>query len=148
MLLGTDLQVGTQTAYAREICKFEANYTQYGPPGRPHVHRDYPARMYKPSRSASGGPPVFEGQDADDERDRERLERLGFVYGGQGAALEALEAREFEIAELAANRAFNDQRMSPKAQAEADAADARTMQHLAEIPETPKRAPGRPRKEE
>jgi len=149
MLLGTDLQVGTNTAYAKEICRFEANYTQYGPPGRPHVHRDYPARMYKASRPSSGGAPLFEGQDAGDERERESLERIGFVYGGQGAALAALEAVEFEIAELAANRNFNDRAMSAKARAEAEAADSRTIQHLAEIPETPiKRGPGRPRKEE
>jgi hypothetical protein len=134
MLLSTDIQVGTNTAYAKEITKHEANFTQYGPPGRPHVHRDYPARMYKPSRPKMGGPCVFEGADAENEAQREQLERIGFVYGGQGAALAALEAREFEIAELAANRAIGDMRLSPKAQAEADAVDVTTIQHLGEIP--------------
>lgn len=135
MILGTDLNVGQGTAYAQEIRKWEANYTQYGPPGRPHVHRDYPARMYRPSRAPQGGPALFEGADASDDRERERLERVGFVYGGQGAALAALEKREFEIAELAANRALTDQRMSAKAQAEADTVDMRTIQHLGAIPE-------------
>lgn len=135
MILGTDLIVGPQTAYAQEIVKWEANYTQYGAPGRPHVHRDYPARMYKPSRPPQGGPAVFEGATAADERERERLERVGFVYGGQGAALAALAAREFELAEVAANRALNDSRMSAKAQAEAEAVDAGTIQHLGAIPE-------------
>jgi hypothetical protein len=91
--------------------------------------------MYKASRPPMGGPAVFEGQTADDERDRERLERSGFVYGGQGAALEALDAREFELAELAANRVIPEQRMSPKAQAEAEAVDLTTIQHLGAIPE-------------
>lgn len=135
MILGTDLQVGTGTAYAQEIRKWEANFTQYGPPGRPHVHRDYPARMYKPSRPPQGGPAVFEGADAADDRERERLERVGFVYGGQGAALAALDAREFEIAELAANRALTDRKMTAKAQEEADAVDVTTIQHLGAIPE-------------
>lgn len=134
MLLGTDIVIGPNTAYAQEIRKWEANFTQYGPPGRPYVHRDYPARMYRPSRPPQGGPAVFEGADAADERERERLERVGFVYGGQGAALEALEAREFEIAELAANRALGDRKMSAKAQAEADKVDTGTIQHLGAIP--------------
>jgi hypothetical protein len=149
MLLGKDLQVGQNTAYARELVKWEANFTQYGPPGRPFVHRDYPARMYKPSRSPQGGPPLFEGADAADEHERASLERLGFVYGGQGAALAALEAREFEIAELAANRNYNDQAMSAKARAEVEPLERSTIQHLAEIPETPiRRGPGRPRKDD
>jgi hypothetical protein len=135
MLLGTDLQVGQNTAYAQELRKWEANYTQYGPPGRPHVHRDYPARMYQASRPPQGGPAVFEGVTAEDERDRERLERIGFVYGGQGKALEALEAREFELAELAANRALTDRKMTAKAQAEAEKVDVATIKHLGAIPE-------------
>jgi hypothetical protein len=134
VILSTDIQIGTNTAYARELTKHEANFTQYGPPGRPYVYREYPAMMYKPSRPKMGGPPIFEGQTAENEQQREQLERVGFVYGGQGAALAALEAREFEIAELAANRTTTDIKMSAKAQAEMDAVDMTTIQHLGEIP--------------
>jgi hypothetical protein len=134
MIVSTDIQIGTNTGYAKEITKHEANYTQYGPPGRPYVFREYPARMYKPSRPKTGGPALFEAADAENESQREQLERIGFVYGGQGAALAALEAREFEIAELAANRTTHDLRMTPKAQAEAEAVDLSTIQHLGEIP--------------
>jgi hypothetical protein len=146
MLLGTDINVGPNTAYAKEIAKWNAHHTQYGPPGRPHVHRDYPARMYKPSRPPQGGPAVFEGATANDEREREQLEAVGFVYGGQGAALEALEKREFELAELAANRPIADRGMSAKAHAESDAVENSTIQHLGSIPEAhPKTGERRPR---
>lgn len=134
MILGTDIQVGTNTAYAKELTKHEAHHTQYGPPGRPYVFREYPARMYKAARPPMGGPAVFEALTAETEREREAYERLGFVCGGQGVALEALEAREFELAELAANRTTTDVKMSAKAQAEAEAVDVSTIQHLGAIP--------------
>lgn len=135
MLLSNEIQVGANTAYASELRKHEANFTQYGPPGRPYVYRDYPARMYKASRPPQGGPAVFEGQTAETEHERASLEAVGFVFGGQGAALAALEAREFEMAELAANRTIGDLKMTPRAQAEAEAVDVTTIQHLGAIPE-------------
>lgn len=137
MQLSHALQVGQGTEYAKELCKWEANYTQYGPPGRPYEYRAYPSAMYKAKRPAKGGDPLFDFASAEDERDRERLERVGYVYGGKAAALAALERQEFEIAELAANRHLTDRRMGEQARAEAAAADEATIQHLAAIPETP-----------
>lgn len=136
-LLSHDLQVGTGTAYAKEIRKWEAGYTQYGPPGRPFVHRDYPMMLYRASRPAAGGDAVFVHQEAEDETRRASLEQLGFVAGGPAAALEALERQEFAYAELAANRAFSDRKMSPEAQREADAKDSATIRHQPELPADP-----------
>lgn len=138
MLISTDVNIGPQTAYAKEICKHEAHHTQYGPPGRPYVYREYPHRMYKPKRVDGGV--TFEAQDADDESQRERLERQGFFFGGQGAALEALEKQEYEMAELAANRVIPEQRMSDKARAEAAAVDESTIRHLPVISEANKKS--------
>jgi hypothetical protein len=128
------------------MCKWEAHYTQYGPPGRPFEYHEYPARMYRPSRDTATGRVSYEAQNAGTDTERESLERQGYVYGGQGEALKALEAREFEIAELAASRAYTDRKMSPEARAEADRADRSTSQHLAEIPVTPTKRRGRPAK--
>lgn len=144
-MLSQAITFSPQSEYAKEMAKWEAHHTQYGPPGRPYVFREYPAMLYKPTRDAMGKV-SFESRLANDENERADLERLGFVHGGQGKALEALEAREFEVAELAANRAFNDRKLSPEAQAEAARIDASTSQHLAEIPEAPVKRRGRPRK--
>lgn len=138
MLISTDVNIGPQTAYAKELCKHEAHHTQYGPPGRPYVYRDYPHMMYRPKRVDGGA--TFEGQVANDEIERERLERQGFFFGGQGEALKGLEAREFEYAELAANRALTDRKMSDRAQGEAAAVDEATIRHLPAINEANKKS--------
>jgi hypothetical protein len=91
--------------------------------------------LYKPTRAKQNGDVTYEEAVAEDDRDRERLERSGFVHGGKGAALAALERQEFEYAELAAGRVPGDRRMSEQAQAEADRVDSATIQHLPVIPE-------------
>lgn len=144
MLISTDVVMGPNTPYAKELVKWEANYTQYGPGGRPHVHRDYPTMMYRAKRTPSGGDPAFESREAHDDHERSAAERHGFVHGGKAAAVAALEKQEFEYAELAANRHFVERRMSESAQREVAAVDEHTIQHLPVIPETPiRRKPGR-----
>ena len=137
MHISEAVQLGKDSAYAREIVKHEANYTQYGPPGRPYVFREYPTMMYRATRPKAGGvEPNFEGIEAGSEVERSNLEAQGFAHGGKAAALAKLEATEFEIAELAANRAHNDRRMGEKAQAEAARVDdAAGIQHVAAVPE-------------
>ena len=116
MHISEAVQLGKDSAYAKEITKHEAHHTQYGPPGRPYEFRPYPTMLYRPTRSKTSGDVAYEGQEAKDDHERERFERVGFIHGGKGAALAALEAREFEIAELAANRHALDRKMSDKAQ--------------------------------
>ncbi len=131
MLLGDNIDIGSTTPYAKERAKWEMHHSRFGPPGRPYVYQPYPTMMYKASRGQGGL--TFEGQVAETEVQRESFERIGFVYGGQAAALEALEKREYEMAELAANRAANDRKMSPAAQVEADARDSTSIRHLPDL---------------
>ena len=60
-------------------------------------------------------------------------------------AVERLEAEEDAKSTNAAVRAYDDQGMSEKAIAESEVVESRTLEHLAEIPEWPKKR-GRPRK--
>lgn len=134
------------SAFAREMAKWEATHTQYGPPGRPYTYQPYPTRMYRAER-VEGRSQIAEAATANDEHEQRNLESRGFVVGGQQAALDALAEREQEVAVLAANRAYNDRRMSDKAQAEAAQAEAAAgIRHVAEIPETPIKRRGRPAK--
>lgn len=135
MHISDSVQLGRDSAYAREITKHEAHHTQYGAPGRPYVFRAYPTMMYRPTRPTSGGAVTWESQEAHSDTERSNYESVGFFHGGKAAALAALEAREFEVAELAANRAFNDRAMGEKARVEAGAIDDATIQHLGEIRE-------------
>lgn len=145
-MLSNAVVFSPQSEYAKEMAKWEPFPSPFGPPGRPYQYREYPAMLYRPTRDVVTGKVSFESRVAEDEQQRAVAEGAGFVSGGQGKALEALEAREFEQAELAANRAFSDRKMSPEAQAEAARVDASTSQHLAVIPEAPIKRRGRPKK--
>lgn len=80
----------------------------------------------------------------DNDGDYLLAKSLGWCSSPQ-EALDRLEADEAEQGVNAAIRAYDDRRMSPEAQAEAEAVESRSMKHLAEIPEAPKKR-GRPRK--
>jgi len=95
----------------------------------------YPKMLYK-AESADGGPRICGTKVVEDEA-QERMAIGSGWSDGQEAALERVEAQQLEFAKLAANRAYNEQWMSPKAKAEAAAVDETTMQHLPAIPETP-----------
>lgn len=123
-----------ESAYAKEAVKWEGQYSQYGPPGRPFTFAEFPKRLYRASRPATGGKVTFEGLDVADEDEQRNMQSRGFCIG-QDVALDALQREEFSIAQASAERAFSDRRMSDKAQREADEADARTAAHLPEIPE-------------
>jgi len=60
----------------------------------------------------------------------------------QAEAIERHEAKSKSIADAAAHRAYEDRNMSEAAVAEAKAAEAETVEHVAEVP----RKRGRPRK--
>jgi hypothetical protein len=141
MYISDAVQLGKDSAYAKEITKHEANYTQYGPPGRPYEYRPYPTMMYRASRPKEGGAiPDFDQMEAGNDHERESCERQGFVYGGKAEALAALERQEFEFAELAANRELNDRKMSDKARTEATRVDdAAGIQHVPNIGEANKK---------
>lgn len=137
------------SAYSREMAKWEMGYSPYGPPGRPrevYGHDQWPAMFYKMSRSKTNGDFVVEHyQTAADEAEGRNLYSLGY-YKGQVEAIQAIEAAEQAAAVAAAERAFAEQRMSEKAKAEARRADEATGAHVGEVPVTPIRPRGRPRK--
>jgi len=132
-----------ESAYAQELVKHEALHTRFGPPGRPYTHQDYPMRLSLAGRTSSGVPTIVHAVTVADEHERRNFESRGY-RAGQDVALALLHATDLEIAELAANRAFHDRRMSPQAQREAAAADDATSAHLPSIPETPKPPRRRP----
>lgn len=134
-MLANSIHMNPTSEYSKEMAKHEALHSPFGPPGRPFQFHEYPTMMYKGTRSVRNGVITFESQVADDDRDRERLERVGFVHGGQAAAAARVEAQEQEFAELAANRHHSDARMGELAQREADRVDSNTIQHLPVIPE-------------
>lgn len=137
-----------ESAYAVERRKWETTHTEFGPPGRSANFTEYPLMIYRAKRSSSGGPPIIDHCIVDDEQQERLKAGQGWVRGPDNA-VKALEHDEQELARAAAERAYQDRRMSAQAQAEAAAVDESTIAHLGAIPETPiKRGPGRPRKED
>lgn len=130
-----------ESAYAKEIWKWDHTIAETNPVDgskglRPVGVQPYPARMYKAGR-IQGVPAILEAMEVRSEAEQRNAESMGFVAGGQGAAMDALHRQDAEFAKLAANRAYTDRRMSEQAQAEADRLDASTSEHLPVIPETP-----------
>jgi len=132
--------------YAKEMVKWESQASVLGPGLRPYVYHEYPKRLYKAGRTPTGVPAILDAIEVGSAVQEANLRSRGF-HPGQDVALAALHAADQEAAVLAANRAFTDRRMSPQAQAEADAIDRMTSDHLAVIPEQPKKPRGRPKKE-
>lgn len=131
------------SGYAKEMRKWNAYPSEYGPGERPFQHYDYPAMLYRAKRGPDGRV-TFESVVVNDEDERDREEDRGFAWGGQGKALEKLEASELEIAKLAANLNHQARVMSPKAAAEIEAAQAAAgARHLPMVPETPIKRRGR-----
>lgn len=126
-----------QSAYAQERRRHEALHSEFGAPGRPYEYREYPTQMYKATRQPDGTR-TLEGERAENETERERLERLGYVWGGRQAAVEALERQELEFAKLAAERNHEVRTMSEGARTEVAEYEAtHGITHHPTIPETP-----------
>lgn len=126
------------SAYAKEMIKHEAQYSPYGPGLRPYVYRDYPMMLHRAGRPAGGMgiDEIVETCTVESEREETQKRHEGFRRT-PGEALASFTAQQFEIAELAAERNFYERRMTPKAQAEAEMANANAGGHLASVPETP-----------
>ena len=135
-MLSHHIHVGQDSRLREGDAQARRRYTRsMGRRGARISSASIPSMLYKPTRAKDSGDVTYEASEAADDRERERLERCGFIHGGKGAALAALEKQEFEFAELAANRAVTDQRMGELARAEAVRVDDATIQHLPVIPE-------------
>lgn len=135
------------TPHAAEVLKWEYDTFAIGDErGKrgPRLHVEYPKMLYKAGRNAKNQIDVIAHEIAGDADEEARLQSRGF-HLGQQAALDAAERDEREVAKLAANRAFQDRKLSESAQAEAAAYEASVPEHVAEVPTAKKR--GRPRRE-
>ena len=136
--------------YAREMAKWEMGYSPFGQPGRPREQvgfQEYPAMFYLMKRKDTNGEfVVVNMQEAADETEARNLESRGYRQG-RPAAIEHVKALEQEIAVASAERNYRDRNMSDKAKAEAARADDASAQHVPDVPVTPIRPRGRPRKD-
>jgi len=129
------------SAYAREAAKWEMGYSPYGPPGRPREQigqPQWPAMFYKVKRDDKTGKIITEHMQPAEENDAPNMLSRGYVQG-LAEAHAALIASEQALSVAAAERPYADRNMSAKAKAEAEAFEATTIKHVAEIPEASKR---------
>lgn len=132
-----------ESQYVKELAKWEQRPTQFVPAdmlqalGKPlsPPFQEYPKALYRASR-ASGGPTISGFDQARDEAHERLLCGQGWSTS-QEAAIAAVHTEDQQFAQLAAERAHQERRMSAKAQAEADRIDAATPAHVPVIPETP-----------
>ena len=139
-----------ETEYAKEMRRWEAHHTQFGPPGRPWGSPngpggEFPKMLYKGIRQADGSR-VLEHFIVKSDDEQRNMQSRGYEVT-QELALEALDKEHTEHGKLAAELNFEARRMSEGARAEIAAAqEAAGARHLPVIPETPKKRPGRPAK--
>lgn len=124
------------TEYAKEMAKWEAYPSQWGPAGRPYKFQVFPKMLYK---AEQGGEMLHCTVQNEDEQRKE--EAKGYAET-QERALDLLNRDHREAATLAAGRNFEIEkgRISPKAAAEVRAAEAEYgARHLPEVKEQPRR---------
>jgi hypothetical protein len=103
----------------------------------PYVYREYPKMLFRGTTTTGGRVEV-------EQRIVTSVEDEALALGA-GWDTHPTRAREHElhaqaaIGTAAAERAWDDRRLSPGAQAEATAVDAGTARHLGEIPAQPQR---------
>lgn len=129
------------------MVRHEAQYSPFGPGLRPYEFKPYPMMMHKAGRPSGGlgADEIIETKVVDTDVQ----ESLARGQGFRPTPLEALAVftkAEFDVAELAANGAFHERRMSPNAQKEAFDARQEAGVHIAEIPAQPIKRRGRPAK--
>jgi hypothetical protein len=137
------------SAYAREMAKWEMGYSPYGPPGRPREvvgFQQWPAAFYRVKRSTTNGDFIDDGFIlCENENQAKVLEAQGFRQGREAAQNHVI-AYEQAVAVAAAERNYSDRNMGEKARAESAAAEEAQSGHLGEVPRTPVKPRGRPRK--
>jgi hypothetical protein len=123
-----------------ERVKWEAQYTPFGPPGRPYVKRDYPMMMFLAGRPESGMGPdtIIEQEIVEDSGGQEDFLRSRGFRETPLEAIKAFQGQQLEFAKLAANLEYQKKnQLSPRAAAEVEAAQEASAGHLPMVPETP-----------
>ena|SRR5262252_3304483 len=103
----------------------------------PYVYREFPKMLYRGTTVA--GRVTVEQRIVGSEGEELLATGTGWCPTGP-AAMAAETARQEGLGTAAAERAWEDRRLSPAAQAEAAAFDASSAKHTPEIPEQPKRS--------
>src|SRR6185436_5532061 len=108
-----------ETNYAKEMSKWEAYPSQYGPGKRPYAFQEFPKRMYKAGRPTTHKIEIIDAQTARDEDQERNLLSRGFHFG-QDKAIAAIEHEQTVHGEEAARMNFDIKhgRISEKAAAE------------------------------
>lgn len=140
-MLGThdSISLPQSTEYAKEMSKWEAYPTKFGPAGRPYQFREFPKRMYRAEYTPGKGTEIVEAHTVNNADEERNMRSRGFYFGPQ-EAFDAVRDQQTEFGTLAAKREFQIQhnRISEKATAEVRAAEeAHGTQHLPDVPETP-----------
>src|SRR5262245_9834586 len=136
-----------EDAYVKEMAKWEhrdvivngtpivaIDHRDGGKKNAPH--QEYPKWLYR-AENADGGPRICAEAKLVHDEGQELMAVGSGWFVNQLDAIADVHKQNRDHAELAANRAATDRRMSEKARLEAAAADEATMQHLPSIPETP-----------
>src|SRR5437773_5830210 len=119
-----------ESNYAKELVKWEAQVTSAGPGLRPYLKREYPQMLYRAARLDDGAFGIAETHLVESDLEASNYFSRGF-HPTPLEALDGLKAQELEIAKLAANRNFQERRMSDKARAQSPAVEAEPSHHLA-----------------
>lgn len=125
---------------SQERVKFEAEYSPWGAPKRPYIHRDYPMMMHLagPPQGGMGAITIIESETVDGPGlHQDHLHSRGF----RPTPLEALahyEATQTEYMKLSGNLEYQKKNtLSERAAAEVTAAQNAHNGHLPMVPETP-----------
>jgi hypothetical protein len=137
------------SAYAQELAKWETRPLEDGSVTQSMIsaaraaglhhgsfeHHEFPKMLYQATQTPNGikmtGEIVVESM-----VQQRNMESRGY-RASQDDALALVETQNTEMAQAAAERAFTDRRMTPKAQAEAERIESSTARHLGEIPAAP-----------
>lgn len=130
------IAISPSSGYAKEMRKYEAHHSKYGPGERPYKFHEFPKMLYK---GVQGGTCEHVTVGNDDEQ--RTYEAKGYA-ATQERALELLERDVRDAGTASAERNFEIEkgRISPRAAAEVRAAEAEHgAKHLPEVAEKPRR---------
>ncbi len=131
------IAISTSSAYAKELRRWEAHPTKYGPPGRPFTQQEHPKMLYQLEQVVGKGIQIKDRHLAMTEDEERNMNSRGFYAMEQ--AIEALKAQQTDHGRLAAEREWDIQhgRLSEKAIAEVRAAEVEHgAAHMPVMPET------------
>lgn len=166
------VEYGRESAHAKEMAKWEAFPTDLvSKPGRPYVYQPYPKMLYRALKWTDGKPhclapplPAF-GWTSGEALARAQSDAEAFTNAcqmtvrdetehrlakGQGwsdhphEAMELYEKEQQALGNAAAEAIAASKRMTGKAEAEFQAVQDATHEHVADVA-APKRSPGRPK---